>query len=174
MRLNLGTQGTHLGRFRRTSNGRFLYGRAKNYRLAPCLAGLPDANPALGSAAPTAGASPLTVTHTVAAGSQSSIAVGQRDSWPSQDNAPASTSAFLAQGGIATRDTLYARNNGSTPQAESVDWIYGDGGSDLDVGFGSNTNHDYVGAGTYTPDLTFTNALGQAVTEEDVETIVVS
>jgi len=170
---------TPLGHFQRTQNGRFLYGRCNNYRLKSALASMPNPNLDLGSTDLDSGASPLTVSHDVAAGvGQTSIVADQRENWPSSGSVNgAGTSQVLTQGGIAARTEGFPRvdNNGVSSISETQDWIYDDGDpADTGVGFGSNTSHDYTSAGTFRPDLSCKDGLGRESLQEEVEEIVVT
>jgi hypothetical protein len=140
---------TPLSHFARTTNGRFLYGRCKNYRLASCLTSLVNYDGAQAGLTPLAGAAPVPATGTTAnITPQTALVPNQRNNWPAI--AGGGMSAPQPGGGIAVQDFAYARENAPFAQAVSNNWEWGDETfADLDVGWNASTPHNYGAAGTY-------------------------
>jgi len=141
---------TPLSHFARTTNGRFLYGRCKNYRLASCLTSLVNYDGTHAGLTPLAGAAPLAATGFAIAipPPQTTLVPNQRSNWPAI--AGGGMSAQQPGGGIAVQDFAYAREDAPVAQAVSNDWEWGDmTADDTNVGWNAGTPHNYAAAGTY-------------------------
>lgn len=153
---------TYLGLSQRTANGRFLYGRPKNYRLNSCLLCLRNPDNDLGLMAPTTGGAPLTVNATAPTFPVNTLTPGINSAWPAP--AAGGMSSQLASGGIAVQGSGYARIDTPPAITPSQTWVWGDGNPDESVASASVTPHDYD-AGTWTPELVCKDALARENTQ---------
>jgi hypothetical protein len=156
---------TPLGQFQRSVNGRFLYGRPKNYRLASCLAGPVNYNGAAVPRFPGAGAAPLAVTFSPVVLVPTPITPGMQSNWPAP---PAGgMSSLLLAGGIATQVNGYPRTGAAgTPiiPAVSVSIDFDDATADSPVAaYGANVPHNYVDPGSFAPVANSVDGLGRVL-----------
>ncbi len=150
---------TYLGLTQRTVNGRFLYGRTKNYRLNSCLLCLRNPDNDLGSIDPVDGDSPLTVTGTIPDIAVATLTPGINNNWPAP--AAGGMSSTLPGGGIAVQGLGYARVDDADAIAVSQTWVWGDGSEPDSVAVDTDTDHEYEDSGSFIPNLVCGDALGR-------------
>jgi len=153
---------TPLGYFHRTDKGRFLYGRPKNYRLAPVISAIPNSTLSLGVSAPLAGATPLAVANTIAAYSVLPTIASMYAS-PTAPNG--GIYAPNPGGGYAVTGTAYARVSSPATLTPSNTWAFGDGTSNTGAGSASSTPKSYVAAGTFPVTLRMRDSLQRDATK---------
>jgi hypothetical protein len=134
------TSRTCRGHFRRTANGRFLYGRVTNHRLREAMTTLPNYDDTQGSIAPTSGASPLSVTYTA----------------PN----PAAPSLATALNGVVSARGGWACYTATTPIVWYPKGLTG-GVVQTAINWNATSNYGYSPAGTYNGVAEYTDAIGR-------------
>lgn len=166
---------TPLSYVQRSSTGRFLYGRPKNYRLRPCLTAMPttydndNLHQQIVTETGSPGAAPLAVTFTALNVNYTTFPVAnQWLYWPNTGVTGNCMSARKKLGGLPFQGTsrVYPRVSTATPissvNCPTFKFYYGDTTSSgtLD-GFNVATIKTYNPAGTYLPYVLITDGLGR-------------
>lgn len=146
---------TPLGYFQRTDKGRFLYGRPKNYRLAPAISSIPNLEHTLGSTDPLAGAAPLDTDNDIAAYTTLPTVPDFIATFPSVGGMTIPNPG----GGYAVTGIGYARENAPAAITTNNAWDMGDATVVNGAGSASTTPHTYAVAGSYDVNLQMVDCL---------------
>lgn len=151
---------TPAGYYQRTNKGRFLYGRNKNYRLAPAFSAIPNVKHTLGSTDPLAGAAPLDTDNDIDVYTALPT-IASINNVPTSGPLGTAGGIFAPNpgGGYAVTDEAYARVDNPTPLVAANTWIFGDSNSDTGAGSASTTPHTYAAPGTYNVNLQMIDSL---------------